>query len=126
MSTSLSLHASSGSVVNTLTDPTIPHGTSDALGRLVRDVSAAEVVFLIDAFRFSGISIDAELVAQEGQLIVKPNSPEELLVGGLIRLGLLYARSTTWDSMMYEWSPLTAKFILLVSAKSNFQTVGGD
>ena len=103
-------------VLHTLLKPELSLDNSDALGRLIRDISAAEVVFLLDAFRYEGVSIDAELTPIAGRLMVKPNSPDELHIGGLIRLGLLYSRSTNWDSMMYEWSPLTAKFIALISS----------
>ena len=102
-------------VMNALTEPSISRGTADALGRLVRDISTAEAAFLVENFRFTGVTIDAEHSSQDGRLFVKPNTQEEILVGGLIRLGVLYARFTNWDSMMYEWSPLTAKFIALIT-----------
>lgn len=102
-------------VLGTLRKPEVSLSNSDALARLIRDISAAEVVFLLTAFQYEGISIDAEQQSMPGRLFVQPNSPEELLIGGLIRLGLLYTRSATYDAMMYEWSPLTAKFIALVT-----------
>ena len=105
-------------VLNALTNPTIPHGNADALGRLVRDISAAEAAFVMTAFKFRGVVIAAGNVSTAERLFVTPDSPEELLIGGLIRLGLLYSRS----SMMYEWSPLTAKFIALIAPPNKQQT----
>jgi hypothetical protein len=101
-------------VLNSLTTPTLSLDTGDALGRVVRDISAAEAAFLLTAFQFRAIVIAAGQVPTVDTRFISPGSPEELLVGGLIRLGLLYNRS----SMKYEWSPLTAKFIALISPQT--------
>lgn len=101
-------------VVNSLLNPELSNGVSDALSRVVRDVSAAEAEFVIKSFQFKGVFIDAEMQSEPDKLVVQPDSDDEIIVGGLIQLGLLYSRAATWDASMYEWSPLTAKFIVLV------------
>ncbi|MCY0914039.1 hypothetical protein [Massilia antarctica] len=104
-------------VLNAMASPAISSGVSDALGRLVRDISAVETDFVIKAFEYKSVNIDGTIVQTErtDTLVVRPDSTEDMLVGGLIRLGLLYSKGTSWDATMYEWSPLTAKFIALVS-----------
>ena len=100
--------------VNALANPDLSLGFSDALARLIRDISAAEATFVLENFKYQGVSIDKELPTLAGHLMVRTDSIEEIIVGGLIRVGLLYARGTSWDSQMYEWSPLTAKLIALI------------
>ena len=104
-------------VLNAMASPTIANGVSDALGRLIRDISAAETDFVIKAFEYKSVNIDSAIAQTDraDTLVVHPDSTEDMLVGGLIRLGLLYSKGTSWDATMYEWSPLTAKFIALVS-----------
>lgn len=103
--------------LNSLSDELHVSGVADAMSRLVRDISSAETAFVIRAFAYKSVNIDDELEATERQenLIVRTGTEDELHVGGLIRLGLLYAKSSSWDAAMYEWSPLTAKFIALVT-----------
>ena len=112
--------------VRALAEPEISAGISDALARLVRDISAEEWKFALQNFEFRGITIDKTLEAPTGTLMVRPDSHEEFLVGGLIRLGLLYTRAMTWDAQMYEWSPLTAKLIALVGSPTGLWQNSSD
>jgi hypothetical protein len=102
-------------VVNSLSDPDVAQGNSEALARLMRDISADETAFTVRAFRSNSVSIDKNESKRSDALHVVPGSRDEELVGGLIRLGFLYTKSTSWDAQMYEWAPITAKFIALVS-----------
>lgn len=104
--------------LNSLSNHHQVSGVSDAMSRLIRDISSAETAFVIRAFAYKAVNIDDELKPEERQnnLIVRTGTEDELHVGGLIRLGLLYAKSSSWDAAMYEWSPLTAKFIALVTS----------
>lgn len=106
-------------VLNSISNGIVADGDSDALGRLLRDISAEEIAFVARVFRFNSVSIDDEITqeARKDMLVVKINSRDDMLVGGLIRLGLLYTKSSSWDASMYEWSPLTAKLIALVRPK---------
>lgn len=89
-------------------------GVSDALARLVRDISAAEAAFVIRNFQFELVVISAEDVVGEGlpsSVTIRPGTPDESILSGLINLGLLYPKQSRWDLIAYEWSPLTAKLI---------------
>jgi hypothetical protein len=104
-------------ILNTLVDPSIADGASEALARLVRDISAAETALVIDLFSYEGVFIrEKPADTPEGFWAVERGSPEELSVGDLIRLGLLHVLASPWNGTHYKWSPLTAKFIALVQA----------
>ncbi|MDP1605833.1 MAG: hypothetical protein Q8L93_04185 [Rhodocyclaceae bacterium] len=96
-------------------EPNIALSAADALSRAIRDISADEAKFVVDNFRYSKILIDAEIDENRADsLIVRPGTTEEALVSGLISLGLVYTKSSSWDAQMYEWSPLVAKLIVLL------------
>ena len=103
---------------NALLKAELTRGTSDALSRLVRDISASEVQFLLVNFHHSEISLWGESTppseAVPGHLVL-PNSADEFCMSGLINLGLLYPKTSRWDLVAYEWSPLAAKLLALLS-----------
>jgi len=94
--------------------PEAVKGNSDAIGRLLRDLSTSEVRFLIKYRKCSGVGLGKEEIRTDGRLIIQAGGTEEIAMSGLISLGLLYARSATWDAQMYEWSPLVAKLVELL------------
>lgn len=104
-------------VLSTLTDASIADGTSEALGRLIRDISAQETELVIALFKYNSIAILDEPSSPPATCYaVLKGTNEELAVGGLIRLGLLYSLTPTWDYTQYTWSPLAAKLIALVQS----------
>ena len=82
-------------VRNALNDPEIVSGDVDALARLVRDLSVAEMLFIVENFRYFSVRIEKERAdAQVGasELLIRPGDPAETVVSGLIGHGLLYAK----------------------------------
>lgn len=90
---------------------------SDSLSRILRDISTAEAAFITQNFGFSLLIIsEAQITDIEGLkvLAIHPNSDDEVVLSGLINLGLVYARASRWDVMGFEWSPLVVKLIRLL------------
>jgi hypothetical protein len=87
------------------------------LSRVIRDISADEVVFLMTNFRFERVQLwplgdhdDPKRV-----LAVAPESPDGLIVSGLIALGLLSGAGPIVNDMgRYAFSPIVAKLLVLV------------
>lgn len=102
----------------TINSPDVAVSAADALSRVIRDISADEAKFIISNFHHSKVLIDREIAEDDpnrtSQLIIRPGTTEESLVSGLISLGLLYTKSSSWDAQMYEWSPLVSKLIVLL------------
>jgi hypothetical protein len=55
-------------ILNTLVDPSIADGASEALARLVRDISAAETALVIDLFSYEGVFIREKLLGGRARL----------------------------------------------------------
>lgn len=90
---------------------------SDPLSRVVRDISAAEASFVIRNFGYESFMISAEALEPpdlSSTLIIRPHSNDEVIVAGLINLGLLYSKKPKFDVVAYEWSPLVATLIRLI------------
>lgn len=90
---------------------------SDPLSRVVRDISAAEASFVIRNFGCESFMISAvafEPPDLSSTLIIRPHSNDEVIVAGLINLGLLYSKKPKFDVVAYEWSPLVATLIRLI------------
>lgn len=103
-------------VRNALNNSSIVSGVSDALSRLIRDISPAEIDFVARNFQYGLIALWNENVSSAESAHVKlfqPSSPDEVCISGLINIGLLYAKKPSWDVTCYEWSPLTAKLLAL-------------
>jgi hypothetical protein len=92
------------------TDP----GHSVQLSRMLRDIAVPELRFLIENFQYERIVFDVEPSTDRG-LRVNAGSTQEIVVTGLISLGLIVpAGSTIDDSGAYRFSPLVAKLVALV------------
>jgi hypothetical protein len=89
-------------------------GHSVQLSRMLRDIAAVELKFLIENFRYESIVFDAN--PDSGQeLRVSRGDVEEVAVTGLIALGLVIPAGSTMDSMgKYRFSPLVEKLVILV------------
>lgn len=88
---------------------------SDSLSRVVRDISSAEVAFVICSFGYEKIVVANETANTQTTLAIKPHSSDEVILSGLVNLGLLYPKKSQWDSVPFEWSPLVAKLIRLLN-----------
>jgi hypothetical protein len=101
-------------VENSTNRPEDCNGFSDPISRVIRDISAAEILFIVNNFHYEGVTITNMQSTNERLFVVEPGSNEEVLVSGLINLGLFYAKDTTWDSQVYSWSPIVVKILNLV------------
>jgi len=90
---------------------------ADTLSRIIRDISAAEAAFVSKNFGYELIVISEETLESPDSprtLSIRPNSEEEIVLSGLINLGLLYAKSSRYDVIGFEWSPLVVKLLRLL------------
>jgi hypothetical protein len=106
---------------NTLVDSSVAAGVPEVLGRLIRDISAAETALVLELFKYRVIQVGEGVVGVEtftGTWTILRGSPEEVLIQGLVSIGLLITTKSAFNSTGYVWSPLTAKFIALVRPPS--------
>jgi len=81
------------------------------ISRILRDISAEELTFLIQHFKYSRIVFDQEPMNDQ-ELKVETNSDQGILVSGLISMGLVVPGAATWDNIgRYKFSPLVAKLL---------------
>lgn len=104
-------------VKNVLQHGEVVVNTSDALARALRDISAAEAAFLMLNYGYELVVIsETPIEAPDAKtLTVKPNSDEEVILSGLLNLGLLYSKVSRFDIVGFEWSPLVAKLLVLLN-----------
>ena len=89
-------------------------GYSDPISRVIRDISAEEIQFILNNFQYEGVTVTTMHRTNDRLLVVAPESKEEILVSGLINLGLFYSKDASWDSSVYSWSPIAVKVLNLV------------
>lgn len=90
---------------------------SDALSRVIRDISAVEAAFVIRNFNYELFIVSNESFESAKMpptLTIRPHSDDEVILSGLINLGLLYSKASRWDVVAFEWSPLVVKLIRLL------------
>lgn len=102
-------------VVATVKNPDIAVSASEALSRAIRDISFNEARFIVNNYRYSKLFISAEITLGDDTLAIQRGSNEEMLLTGLISLGLAYSPAPSFDIVIYEWSPLVGKLIRLLS-----------
>lgn len=72
---------------------------ADMVSRILRDISAAEAKFLLDHPDAAAIQVgDAGTMPQAGVLYVRSDSPEIMVVSGLMAMGLLIPSEAAWDT----------------------------
>jgi hypothetical protein len=106
---------------NAFTKANAVANVSDALSRVLRDISSAEAAFVVQNFGFGLIVISDDEIGDVGELktlAILPNSEEEIILSGLINLGLVYARASRFGLIGFEWSPLVVKLIILLKDAS--------
>jgi hypothetical protein len=85
------------------------------ISRLIRDLSADEVRFLLEHGTVERVEFSSTVPAQQGQLHIDPDSPEGPVVSGLMSLGILIQAEPTWDdSGLLRYAPITANLIRLL------------
>lgn len=89
---------------------------SVVLSRIVRDISAQEADFLVRNFHYDRVQLSSTNVEHKAKvLIVAPDSPEGLVITGLVSLGLLSTGEPTYDdSDLLRFSPIVAKLLVLL------------
>ena len=92
------------------------------LSRIVRDISAEECDFLIRNYGFDRIQVTSDTPAHElNVLLVKPTSPDALIVAGLTSLGLLESAESTWGgNSVLRYSPIVVKLLVLLRERTSF------
>lgn len=101
-------------ISNSINDSDLVASISDPLSRIVRDISADEARFIMRSSSYKSITVSDNPIPIDGILSLKPNSPEEIILSGLINLGLVYLQTSRAAMIDYEWSPLIPKLISLL------------
>lgn len=101
---------------NSLNDGDIKSQEAELLSRVVRDMSAEELRFLVEKFSYRRIQLSKLNSPDTLEVLrVDAESREGLIVSGLISLGLLIPAEPTWDeSGLYRFSNIVAKLIALL------------
>lgn len=102
-------------VRNSLEEPDMQAAEAAALSRIIRDISAEEADFLISSFSYQRIQLGDANGAEDGVLVIPIGGREELVVSGLISLGLLISAGPTIDDIgLLRFSNAVAKVIALL------------
>lgn len=105
---------------NALSDREAVANVADALSRVIRDISVAEAMFVVKNYGYHLVAISEQPNDLSGDLhtlSVFPNSEDEIVLSGLLNLGLLYAKVPRLSgSVAFEWSPLVVKLLRLLKA----------
>lgn len=99
---------------NALLDGEAVSQVSDALSRAIRDISASEASFIMQNFKYEMFIITNDTEVLDGAMAIRPRSNDEIILSGLLNLGLLYSKAPRWDIITFEWSPLVVKLIRLI------------
>lgn len=83
------------------------------LSRVIRDISAKEISFLINNRDYKYITFDPETTEEE-DLGVDPITEDGTVATGLISLGLIIPGPDVWDGQKYIYSPLVRELIIAV------------
>lgn len=102
-------------VVTAIDEPDITASVSDALSRAIRDISTEEARFLVDNYHHSKLTIGPHTLSENGIYSVPLGENNAVLISGLISLGLIYSAEPYVTIVVYEWSPLVAKLVRLLT-----------
>ena len=108
-------------ITNSLSSTTILPQEAIVLSRIIRDISAEEADFVLANFQYDRVQISSSAEGYgQTHLRVNSDSPEGLVVVGLVSLGILAEAEPTWDdSGMLRFSPITAKLIAMLREPNN-------
>jgi hypothetical protein len=89
----------------------VPYSYASQVSRILRDISADELRFLIEHSNRSRIVFDQEPM-NENELSVTKNSDQGAIVSGLISMGLIVSATSAWDDIgRYVFSPIVSKVL---------------
>lgn len=89
------------------------------ISRLIRDLSAAEVLFIIKNGTFERISLGNVAPFDNRSLKVSPESECALVVNGLISLGLLISAEPSGnDNILLKFAPIIPKLLIFIKSES--------
>jgi len=103
-------------VTGALASHDIEPQTAVVLSRVLRDLSADEAAFIVLHFDKGWVSVVAEInPGIPGGLQVRKDTHDDLIVSGLVSLGLLVSAGATWDdSGRFRWSGIVVKLLVLL------------
>lgn len=105
-------------VENCLTGAQLLPEEASVISRIVRDISAEEIAFLLRAFEYDGVALTEVPQPPEKQedniLLVDPSSREALAVSGFLSLGLVASGDPTYDLTPLRFTRIVAKLIALL------------
>jgi hypothetical protein len=86
------------------------------LSRIVRDISATEIEFVVRNFSLSRVWLTTGPNTEPEKVItIDPSSAEAVVVSGLLSQGLLISGSSDYAGLgMLSWSPITAKLLAVL------------
>lgn len=100
---------------NSLTQDAIEPQETVVLSRILRDISAEEADFLVSNFQYRRVWVGITDRNEEGLLVVAPNTADELVVNGLLTLGLLTSiEATAGAGNRMGFSSIVAKLLVLL------------
>jgi hypothetical protein len=89
----------------------VPISYASQVSRILRDISADELRFLIKNSNRSRIVFDQDPM-NDNELSVPKNSDQGALVSGLISMGLIVSATSAWDDIgRYVFSPIVSKVL---------------
>lgn len=103
-------------IENSIMSEDITDKNTDYISRVIRDLSVSEAKFIIGNYKYKYMFIDKSENTSEIYYIC-PNSDEEITFHGLLNIGLIYSPTPVWDTTKYEFSPIVAKIICLLTKK---------
>jgi len=93
----------------------VPISYASQVSRILRDISADELRFLIKNSNRSRIVFDQDPM-NDSELSVPKSSDQGALVSGLISMGLIVSATSTWDDIgRYVFSPIVSKVLNAIS-----------
>lgn len=106
-------------VLNSLSDPSITQNFSEKLGRVIRDITAAEAKLVVEFFAYDHVCIaEKETALQPNTHTVWLGTEEAADFDSLINMRLLQApHGSSWGAEHYSWTPLAGKLIALITMR---------
>jgi hypothetical protein len=106
-------------VENVLGIKELHHDEAVIISRIIRDISAEEAAFVVNAFKYDGVQLflPEKEITSDNVLRVDPKSKDALIVSGLLSLGLLVPGESTFGGPnVLRLSTVVAKLIVLLRA----------
>ena len=103
-------------VQNALSEPKLEPLEAAVLSRIVRDISAEEVAFLVRAYRYEAVRLTRTVETEESDVLkVLLSAPEARCVSGLISLGILASGGGAYiDLGQLRFMPIASKLLAIL------------